>query len=64
MKDSRHDDHVDRQKTAERLEWQSPDLETAGSIVERTHGPSGGSIDALVGGSGGFEEDGTVPPLS
>ena len=34
-----------------------PQLEELGTIEELTRGPSGGTLDGLIGGGGGFEDD-------
>jgi hypothetical protein len=42
--------------SASSSEWQKPELETLGSFVEATAGPSGGTLDLLIGSDGGFQD--------
>lgn len=39
--------------------YESPTLEALGSVTTLTGGPAGGTIDLLVGGTGGFDPGST-----
>lgn len=43
---------------ASKEEYSSPEVEHYGTLTELTRGPSGGTLDQLFGGDGGFEDGG------
>lgn len=44
----------DTKRSQEKKVFERPDFKVLGSVTEITRGPSGGAIDSIFGGIGGF----------
>lgn len=45
-----------QQSGLDRKTYEPPELKRLGSVEALTNGPRGGTIDALAGGTGGFQD--------
>lgn len=57
MSQSQHD-------SQNRRPWVAPHVQDVGGVRKITRGPDGGTFDALIGGTGGFEDGGPDIPMT